>query len=93
MTKTTSGLTLIAVGVGLNIAGRLVLRLHPAAPSLLILAGSQAILMISSVVVALFGLFRLAVGSMSRKKPAEACANPAVDETIWPPAPKPPEDS
>lgn len=91
MTKTKSGLVLIVVGVGLNVLGRFTLRLPLPVPSLLFKAGLEAILMIASVVIILFGLFRLIVGLLSNNKQTKPDVNAATDDTIWPPAPRPPD--
>ena len=82
----------MAVGIGLNLLGRFSLMLLPPLPSLLAVAAFQALLMIASAVLVLFGLFRVLVGLFTKKKQAKAYSTAAVDETVWPPAPQPPKD-
>lgn len=65
MTKVQSGLIFIIIGVVMNVLGRLALpavRNSASVP----LAGLIAAWMIASVVVALFGLYRLIVGMANR---------------------------
>lgn len=90
MTKTKSGVILMAVGIDLNLIGRFSLMLHPPLPSLLAVAAFQALLMVASAVLVLFGLFRVLISLFSRKKQIKAYPAAPVDETVWPPAPKPP---
>ena len=92
MTKTKSGVILMAAGIGLNLLGRLSLMLHPSLPSLLAVAAFQALLMFASAVLFLFGLFRVIVGLFSRKKQTKAYPAAPVDDTVWPPAPQSPRD-
>ena len=92
MPKTKNGLILMTVGVGLNLLGRLWLRFHSALPSLMMIALFQALFMLASVVLVIFGLFRVIVGLFSRKKQIKAYPAAPVDKTVWPPAPQPPKD-
>ena len=64
MNKTQSGLALIVVGITMNTIGRLFSRTAD-----LFGAGVQAIWMFASVVLVLFGVFRLVVG-LSAKNPS-----------------------
>jgi len=82
MTKTKSGLILIAIGVGLNIIGTFASRFHLPVPSLLILAIFRSVLMLASVVVILFGFFRLIVGLVSRKKRVEVSGSAVADDSV-----------
>lgn len=90
MTTAKSGVILIAVGIGMNLVGRVVV-LETAAKSSHspALAGAMALWMIVSVVICLFGFFRLVMGWMSKKKQREPMQTEAKEGT-WPPAPKPP---
>ncbi len=67
MSKVQSGLVLIGVGVAMNLLGRLFLTVVRSLSNLL-LTGLMAFWMFASVVVALFGLFRLVVGLVSRNR-------------------------
>ncbi len=91
MTKIKSGLILIAVGIGLNIFGRLVATFAPTLMASLPITGTLALLMVASVVLVLFGIFRLIVGLVSKKEQAKTSSAMSVDNTVWPPAPKPPD--
>ncbi len=66
MNKTQSGGLLIGIAVLLNIVGRLMLAATRASQNVVI-AGLLAILMLASVVIGLFGLFRLISGLLNRK--------------------------
>ncbi len=58
MSGRKSGLFLILAGIVLQIVGRLLLSQAKAAPNV-ILSGLAALMMFSSLVVIIFGLFRL----------------------------------
>ena len=91
MTKIKSGVILIAIGIAMNLVGRVVAVGTDAktSPSVMV-AGILALWMIASVVVCLFGLFRLIAGLVSKKRqPAPMQAQD--QEGTWPPAPKPPD--
>jgi len=89
MSKTISGLILIAVGVGMYQAGQMLASLSFPLPWALVypLIG---LLEFASLVVGLFGLFRLIVGFFSPKKKATAARETPPGKGVWPPAPKPP---
>ena len=53
------------------------------------LMGFFALLMVVSVVIGLFGMFRLIVGLLSRKKQVAPSEMTLPSEDFWPPAPKP----
>lgn len=91
MTKGKSGAVLIAVGVAMNLVGRVVAVGMDAktSPSVMV-AGILAFWMIASVVVCLFGLFRLIAG-LVRKKRQPAPTQAQDQEGAWPPAPKSPD--
>lgn len=78
MSKTKSGLTLIAIGIGIYQADQML-----ASPLMGLVA-------FASMVVGLFGLFRLIVGLLSPKKQTKAGSEMPPSEGVWPPAPKPP---
>ena len=98
MSKVKSGLILIAVGIGVNVIGMNVLVLlmtqhwvlTPPSP---IFLGFFVLFMVASLMVVLFGVFRLIVGLLGRKKPAETPRVTLPNEGVWPPAPKPPDAS
>ncbi len=91
MTKIKNGFILIAAGVGLNIFGRLAMRFLPAVPSLLVWAFALTCIAFASIVLVLFGFFRLIVGLVTRKKQTSASPVIVADDSVWPPAPKPPD--
>ena len=92
MSKTKSGLILIAVGAGMYLTGQMLASLPQTAPAppwtpvtlLTVFLG------FSSMVVGLFGLFRLIVGLLSRKKQVIVESDAPPSEGVWPPAPKRP---
>ena len=53
--------------------------------------GFFVLLTVASLVVGLFGVFRLLVGLLGRKKPVELLKGRPPTEGVWPPAPKPPD--
>lgn len=69
MTKIQSGLTLIGTGIVLNVVGRLVIPFTRSSPNVIV-AGVMALWMIASLVLVLFGLFRLIAGLVSKTPPA-----------------------
>ena len=89
--KVKSGLVLIVIGIGMNLTGRtLGTQAWVLASPSSVLAGFFALLMVASLVVGLFGLFRLMVGLLGQKKtPLVESASPS--ENTWPPAPKSPD--
>ena len=66
MSKVQSGGILIGVAVLVNVVGRLLLAATRGGQNVGV-AGLLAILMLASVVVGLFGLFRLISGLLSKK--------------------------
>lgn len=66
MSKTTSGLILIAVGVGMYLAGQVLSSIR------WVLVSQSWVLVFAALVVGLFGLFRLIVGLFSPKKEVKA---------------------
>ncbi len=91
MIKIKSGVILIAVGVAMNLVGRVVASDTDAkTSSSVMVAGILALWMIASVVVCLFGLFRLIAGLVSKKR-QPAPTQVQDQEGIWPPTPKPPD--
>ena len=94
MSKIKSGLVLIAIGIGMNVMGR-VMASQPwvlTSPSPIFI-GFFVLLMVASLVVGLFGVFRLIAGLLGRKKPAEAPRVTSPNNGVWPPPPKPPDAS
>ena len=65
MTKVQSGGLLLGIGIVLNVIGRLVAPQVRASQNVTF-AGLLVVLMLASVVVGLFGIFRLIVGLLNR---------------------------
>ncbi len=82
MSKTMSGLILIAVGVAMHFGG-LTMAALPWRPA----STLSGLMLFASLVVGLFGLFRLFVGFVSPEKPAKPIASVPPAGTVWPPAP------
>ncbi len=89
MSKTKSGVILIAIGAGMYLIGQMFASLPSPIPWALTFA-LVGLLEFASGVVALFGFFRLIVGLLSRKKQAKITSEPPHAEGVWPPAPKRP---
>ena len=72
ITRTKSGLILVAVGISLNLLGRIIKPMVPAQTVVaeigLVVAVLFALLMFASVVLVLFGLFRLVAGLISDRQ-------------------------
>lgn len=66
MSKTQSGLILIGIAIVINLVGRLLLGVTRDSNNVGI-AGFMALIMLASVVMGLFGLFRLISGLISKK--------------------------
>lgn len=92
MSNVKSGLILIAVGIGMNVTGRVMASQAwvLASPSPMFI-GFFVFLAIASLVVGLFGVFRLLVGLLGRKKSVGLSRVTPPSEGVWPPAPKPPD--
>lgn len=92
MSKTKSGLLLIAVGVGMYQIAQMLTSLSRMPHALSWIPVSLLIgpLGFFSLVMGLFGLFRLIVGLLSQKKQAKTNSEPPPGEGVWPPAPKMP---
>lgn len=69
MNKVQSGLTLIGIGVLLNILGRVIIPYTRSSPNVIV-AGVMALWMIASLILVLFGLFGLIVSLATKKPPA-----------------------
>ena len=67
MTKVQSGLTLVAIGIMMNIVGRVIIS-HINGNHNVALASFMAVWMIASAVVPLFGLFRIVMGLRSKNQ-------------------------
>lgn len=92
MSKLKSGLVLIAIGISVNVIGRVMIS-QPwvlASPSPVFI-GFFTLLMVASLIVGLFGVFRLVVGLLGRRRRAELLGITSPSEGVWPPAPKPPD--
>ena len=70
MNKIQSGLILIVAGIGLNVLGRLLIPVTRPNPSVVV-ASLMAIWMVASLVLVLFGLFRLIVGLVTKNNSAK----------------------
>lgn len=91
MSKVKSGLVLVAVAIGMNVTGRIMAsQLWVLASPSPMFIGFFALLMVASVVVGLFGVFRLVVGLLTRKKRDEPSEIIPPTEGVWPLPPKTP---
>ncbi|HEX8835116.1 MAG TPA: hypothetical protein VF719_12985 [Abditibacteriaceae bacterium] len=67
MNKIKNGLIIIVAGILLNLLGRLIIPVTRANPNAVV-ASLMAIWMIASVVLVLFGLFRVIVGLVTKNR-------------------------
>ena len=80
----------MAVAFAMNMTGRFMLsQAWVITSTSLLVAGFFALLMVASLVVGLFGLFRLIVGLLIRKKQSHSIGATSPREGVWPPAPQP----
>jgi len=89
MSKTKSGLILIAVSAGMYLIGPM-LAFRPSPLPWALTYSLIEFLEFASLVVGLFGVFRLIVGLLSRKTQAKITNEPPPADGVWPPAPKRP---
>ncbi len=89
MSKTNSGLLLIVAGVAMNVAGQMLGSVQLPLPWALAYP-LTGLLVFASLVVGLFGVFRLFVGQFSPEKRVKPEEDRPPAEGVWPPAPKPP---
>lgn len=95
MSKVKNGLLLIMLAIGFNIIGINVIDRIVSIHFGILAFGSPiwivtSILMTTTLVAGIFGVYRVIIGLYSLKKPRKLQEDMSSTEGVWPPAPKPP---